>query len=1484
MIRYDQNGYYFYPNLTTNSTAPAVPFGDYYIASLNAPTNGAALMYHFTTNGFNQAETSIWGYGDFSSMLHELTNGVWRIYVTNSVTTNVYNFTVTANISSNSLPPVTITFPANNAVNVTNQPTFTWQGPTNYNDLVVYGYNLGQSLPVTQTSLPSPSVLNQGINNFTAHYDSNSTTAVVSSIPRDNALNPISSWVSTVHFQDYSSSQFTVGVADVSGTSHTLVAHYAWDVTNLDGTVSGADTSGNGYDLNFGGGYGSQGGVNPTTDTAAGPEAIQFHDGDGNSAGYVGWNPMPSGVLTALAGSFSISCWIKTTQSNFGWDQAPAYEGAGIVAADNGGQANDVVPLALTGSKIGFTTGGDSQDDTLNSQASVNDGNYHHIVVTRNQQTGQKIIYIDGVLDSFSSGTTSLLNDIQKLTIGALADASDADPNDFNYYNGFDGKVDDLQIYSGVLSVGEVANLFNSPGSTIANGGGSSGGHRNVAHYTFEDGSSTFQLGVDSSPNHNNLVTYSYWGQIHTNSANAEAGTNAVQFFGTSSMVCYDQVLTNLNAVLAGSFTFSTWVKTTASRGNDYDNAYYGNTIFWAYNDHDNINDTIPLAITGSKAAFTTRGGDSGAFDTLHSLTSVNDGNYHLITVTRNGATGEKKMYVDGNFEASEFGTSNPLNGNNYYLSVGGTTSSSYTGLLDDLQIYSGILSDSDIASLHANPGTVVADVSGNDFNATLNTTGLTWITGGDASWFTEGSVTHDGVSAAQSGTIDDDQTSWIETTLPANGQLSFYWKVSSEEGWDYLTFYINGDEHDSISGEEGWNQQTYSVSAGDTLRWEYHKDGGGSDGQDAGFLDEITYTTAPVITNTPPIITINPFNQTNYPGYSVALFAAATSNPTATWQWFKVGSASPIAYATNALFIPTNSGTAGVAGSYYAVASNLLGTATTMSAVVTFVNATLPPNWSRAFRTQLENNNNDTTNYNIACMLDSTGTNMYTVGSINGTNTFGPDTLISRNGGFDSSFLKQTTTGTPIWGRSMTNNGNGSSYAQCIVTAPGNGFYASGNFFGTNWLGTNQLVGVTGGSTWLARFDANGSNLWIRAITGTNFNFTTYHMLASDPAGNVTLSALIFDYTSFGTTNVLVEGQKGVLAQYDASGNLRWVQVTSGWIESLNYSAGRLYGSMGADSTNYVGGLTNVFDRRKVLFALNATNGQALWMRGLGAQIDHGPEVFGNDDAYLAVAGTNIFVSGNAYGSNAAFGPFTVNFPTSKGQYFARYDTNGTPQAATAYGSQYTWTWDIVADAGGNIYVGGDFDTYSVFGSNIIAAPFYETVQFINSIDNRIPGQSFIAKFDRNGNPLWVRIAQSKSGFVNLRDIAIDSDGVWGCGLFNQESVFGNITINGQATVVGSPFGYLVYHPSGWLAKIGGAATALPVTLLNPSKSGLNFQLSFQSQNGFTHAVQYRTNLAVGSWQTYSNVTGDGSLKTIPVPASVFNSAREGFVRVLTQ
>ncbi|MEI9962032.1 MAG: LamG domain-containing protein [Limisphaerales bacterium] len=599
-------------------------------------------------------------------MAYQLTNSDWVIVYTDATTTNTYHFNVTLNIDSNALPPVTVTFPLNGAINVMEQPTFTWQGPTNYNNLVVYVFNASETLPVTQTNWDSPRVLYQGKNTFTAHYDSNSVDAVVSSVPVDADSNTISSWVSTAHLQDYISSQFMVGTVSTLGGSHTLVARYTWDGTNADGSPAGTDISGNGYDLDLAGGGGSQGGVSSTSDGVGGSRGIQFHNGDGSSVGYVGWNTTPAPMLNALAGSFSVSCWIKTTQ-NFAWDDAPAYYGAGIISADNNGQANDVIPMALTGSKLGFNTGGNSEDVTMNSSVAINDGNYHQIVVTRNQATGQKTIYIDGVLDSFASGSENSLNDPKKLTIGALADAGDSNGNDFNYYNGFDGEMDDLQVYSGVLSASEVSALYGSPGSTIANGGGNVliGGHSIVARYDFEqpDGS-----GVDSSGRNNDANCGGGSGDVHdVSSSDAAIGSYSRQFFGDT-FICFSpgaDSYNNLSNTLSASFTVSAWVKTTNSVGNDYDNAYFGAAILFAYN---NNNSTVPMSITGSKVAITVND-HNGNSTTLHSQTSVNDGQYHQVVVSRNQADGTLKVYVDGNLEGTTTGTVDPFIADSHHLS-----------------------------------------------------------------------------------------------------------------------------------------------------------------------------------------------------------------------------------------------------------------------------------------------------------------------------------------------------------------------------------------------------------------------------------------------------------------------------------------------------------------------------------------------------------------------------------------------------------------------------------------------------------------------------------------------------------------------------------------------------------------------------------------------------------------------------------------------
>jgi RHS repeat-associated protein len=72
------------------------------------------------------------------------------------------------------------------------------------------------------------------------------------------------------------------------------------------------------------------------------------------------------------------------------------------------------------------------------------------------------------------------------------------------------------------------------------------------------------------------------------------------------------------------------------------------------------------------------------------------------------------------------------------------------------------------------------------------------------------------------------------------SGTVSFWWKVSSEQGYDKLRFYIDDAYQTQISGEQDWQQKTYEVtgSGSHTLKWKYVKDSSTSDGSDCGWVD----------------------------------------------------------------------------------------------------------------------------------------------------------------------------------------------------------------------------------------------------------------------------------------------------------------------------------------------------------------------------------------------------------------------------------------------------------------------------------------------------------------------------------------------------------------------------------------------------------------------------------------------------------------------
>jgi hypothetical protein len=72
-------------------------------------------------------------------------------------------------------------------------------------------------------------------------------------------------------------------------------------------------------------------------------------------------------------------------------------------------------------------------------------------------------------------------------------------------------------------------------------------------------------------------------------------------------------------------------------------------------------------------------------------------------------------------------------------------------------------------------------------------------------------------------------------------GMASFDYRISSEENWDLLEFYLNGTRLGRWSGEIAWTSFQYQVPAGtNVFEWRYSKDSNFSAGLDAAFIDNV--------------------------------------------------------------------------------------------------------------------------------------------------------------------------------------------------------------------------------------------------------------------------------------------------------------------------------------------------------------------------------------------------------------------------------------------------------------------------------------------------------------------------------------------------------------------------------------------------------------------------------------------------------------------
>jgi len=232
-----------------------------------------------------------------------------------------------------------------------------------------------------------------------------------------------------------------------------------------------------------------------------------------------------------------------------------------------------------------------------------------------------------------------------------------------------------------------------------------------------------------------------------------------------------------------------------------------------------------------------------------------------------------------------------------------------------------------------------------------------------------------------------------------------------------------------------------------------------------------------------------------------------------------------------------------------------------------------------------------------------------FTLGSLGGANSGLRDVFIAR---YDAN-------GTQLWIRQFGTSEN--DYAHALAADGVGGVMVAGYTWGS-------LRGTSAGDrdAFIARYDAAGTQLWIRQF-GTPQEDQAWSLTPDSSGG-----AVVAGWTRGSLGGPSEGGRDAYIARYDADGNQLWIRQfgTSEWDIALDVArgsagdlivAGRTEGSLGAAN---IGG-------RDAYIARYDANGTQLWVRQFGTSEDEQAHVLAPDGAH------GVIVAGSTRGSLSA-------------------------------------------------------------------------------------------------------------------------------------------------------------------------------------------------------------------------------------------------------
>ncbi len=145
----------------------------------------------------------------------------------------------------------------------------------------------------------------------------------------------------------------------------------------------------------------------------------------------------------------------------------------------------------------------------------------------------------------------------------------------------------------------------------------------------------------------------------------------------------------------------------------------------------------------------------------------------------------------------------------------------------------------SDTLMLGITSGRSTEDFESNNFSL------FPWINSSTYPWILTYGEAYSNVYSARSADISDNQESVLSMYLniPKEDTIRFWYRVSSETGYDFFSFSADSSIIFRESGESGWKLWKWNLKEGvHYLEWKYSKDGSLSAGEDAAWIDYVRF------------------------------------------------------------------------------------------------------------------------------------------------------------------------------------------------------------------------------------------------------------------------------------------------------------------------------------------------------------------------------------------------------------------------------------------------------------------------------------------------------------------------------------------------------------------------------------------------------------------------------------------------------------------